>query len=108
MTDKRPARNATGSFSTIEPLELLVDPALDLRVERSRRGRRRAARRARPVPRAETENDHTCQRTADREHPGKQVEAVLPRRREHAGPEVGDHLVEDLLLGPALRDPLAD
>ena len=45
---------------------------------------------------------------ADRQHPGEQVEAVRRGRREDARPEVRDHLVEDLLLAPALRDPPAD
>ena len=37
-TERRPARNAIGSFSIIEPLELLVDAALDLRVEAALEG----------------------------------------------------------------------
>ena len=45
---------------------------------------------------------------ADRQHPGEQVEAVRRGRREHAAAVVRDHLVEDLLLAPALGDPPAD
>src|SRR4051812_4599163 len=107
-TERSPARNAIGSFSTIEPVELVVDPPLHLRAELGRLRRRRAGRRARPVARTESESDHAGRRTADREHPGEEIEAVPGRRREDTRPEVGDHLVDDLLLGPALRDPLPD
>jgi len=60
------------------------------------------------VPRTEPEDDHACHRAADREQPRKQVETVSCRRREDARPEVGDHLVEDLLLGPPLGEPPPD
>src|SRR5579862_560470 len=107
-TETRPARKATGSFSSIEAGELFVDAAL-LLGRQTGGGRRRAAGAvARPHPRAEA---HQHRRDADpsqRQHPGEQVEAVRRWHAQHRGTELREQRRLDPALAPAGGDPGVD
>src|SRR6185437_9740600 len=101
-TETSPARNATGSFSAIESCERLVDAALVLLSEACRAGAVVAvavAARTRPCARRHGERGCAERGAAERQHPREQVEAVGLRRRQDRRAELGDHRVEDLLLG---------
>src|SRR4051794_14365977 len=114
MTEISPARNATGSFSTIEAGELLVEAPLDLGVERRAGGRRRepaAVAAPRPVPRGAREDHRTHGDAEEREQPGQQVEPVLLGDAEDRLAHVvgrADEAVDDLAARLAGRDAAAD
>src|ERR687887_491297 len=98
--------------SKVEAGELLVEPALELRVERSApvRGRVDRGRGACPAPAAREHGEHDGAESdsGERENPREQVEAALRRRREHALPELVYELRLDLALRVAGSDPGAD
>ena len=84
MTETSPARNATGSFSSIEAGELLVDAALELRVERRAPPWPTASVPSAPRLRdqyqaAAAERDRADRDPDERQQPREQVEAVLLR-----------------------------
>src|SRR5215216_2571527 len=110
MIDSTPAANATG-ISAIEPGELPVEPALELRIEGwAAVGVRHCLVAARPAPAPDEHRDHRRggQEADRRQEPDDPVEALLRRRRQHRRPELRDQLVLDLLLRCALRDALPD
>src|SRR5215208_5247297 len=112
MIETRPAANATGSCSSIEARELLVDAPIELGVERrdGRRLRHCVTNIARPgpAPRAERKPCRGDADAAQRKRPREQVEAVLARHAEDARAELVDELLLDLRLRRALRDAAPD
>src|SRR4029450_1937827 len=105
MIEKTPARNATGT-SAIEARQLAVEPALELRIERSGpiRVRGRVGRlRTAPAPYEHRDHRGGAEQPDERQKPGEPVEALARRRGEHARPELRDELDLALLLRAAGR-----
>src|SRR5262245_49700247 len=95
------------SSSRIEPGELLVHQALELRVEGLLGD---SVIRTSPGPRAheERDDDRATENRGEREQPCEKTEATCRRLRENAWTELRDERALDLLLGPAVRDPRAN
>src|SRR5262249_35211434 len=111
----RPARNATGSFSTIasgvEARELLVNPELEARRERRPAVGwllRVAVLVREPRPRPHPDRGGPAHDRGERQQPGEQIESARSRCGEHLRPELGDEVIVDLLLRPAGLELCAD
>src|SRR5213078_1262294 len=95
-TRSRPERAALPSPSGLVAPQLVVDAALDRRIER--RGRCGRLAHAGPAPRPCADQDGRRRDPDDRQPPGQEPEAVVRRRGEDRVAVVRDEAVLDLLL----------
>src|SRR5439155_26487255 len=103
-----PARKTTGMSSSIEACELVVEAALELRIETDRLDAARRRPCPAPLPGADGEGAGCDEDPAERQHPSEQVEPFLRRLGQDLLAELSHELVLDLALRVARSDPRAD